>query len=256
LRHERFARLDSGFVSYERGIEAFEGTAMYVEYRAAKRTVKLPAWGFPVEAVRRRAYFTGLAWALLLDRFDPNWSQGFAEDTSRYLDKDLGERLKCLFKLPSCVLSSIERKHIGEACRRDLRQWEVAGDSLEAALRSAPGRCLAIETDPGGPLEPIGFDPMNIRRLRRCLLHTRFLELRNCAGTFSVLDNTVLTEAVGPHPLFNGIRRVEVPGLAQEPDVQIDADSVIVEMPGIMVRFREAEVEKTQHQNIIHLKRK
>jgi hypothetical protein len=79
LRETRYSGMDAAFAAYERGTELNEGLASYVEMRAAgRRGVELPAAEFAPAEVRKRAYATGLALALLLDRFTPGWPASFA----------------------------------------------------------------------------------------------------------------------------------------------------------------------------------
>ncbi len=254
LRRLRFGKMDPCFGSYERGIETLEGTARYVEFRASgRRQPEFPAGGFPVEAIRRRAYATGVAWALLLDRFCPGWCEGFAEDDSRHLDSDLEEALKRVERSIRCTFTTADSTAVREAARKDVEELRAARALLERSMMSAPGWRLVVEADPAAPLWPRGFDPMNVRRLDTGLLHTRFLRLGNDVGTFEVMGDTALTEAVGPHPIFNGIRRVTIVGLATEPEVVVQADTAQIVLPTLKASFRGATVEKTGRQITIHL---
>lgn len=246
VRRIRFARLDSAFVSYERGIEAMEGTVMYVEHRAAGRSApELPPAGFPVEAIRRRAYSTGMAWELLLDRLRPAWREGFAQDDSRYADQDLRKVLRRVPEAAGCRFSPSERKAVEEMAQADLKEWRTAREALKRHFKSAPGWRLVVEADSLAPLWPRGFDPMNIRRLDGVLLHTRFLRLGNDDGNFEVMGDSVLTEPFGPHPLFNGIRRAVVCGLVEKPNAEVDGGAVAITLESVKLRFERAVVEST-----------
>ncbi len=254
LRHLRFGRMDPSFGSYERGIETLEGTATYVEFRAAGRhEPEFPPGGFPVEAVRRRAYATGVAWALLLDRLHPGWCEGFADDNRRYLDSDLEDALQRVDRSAACAFTAADSAVARDAARKDVENLRAARALMEQRIISAPGWRLVIEADPTAPLWPQGFDPMNVRRLDAGLLHTRFLRLGNDVGTFEVMGDTVLTEGVGPHPLFNGVRRVTIVRLPAEPQVEAQADTVQIVLPTLSARFRGARVERTGWQTTIHL---
>jgi hypothetical protein len=254
LRRLRFGKMDSCFVSYERDIETLEGTARYVELCASgRRHPDLQAGGFPVEAVRRRAYATGAAWAFLLDRFHPRWCDGFADDDSRYLDSDLEEALKNMERSADCAFTVEDSLAVWDVVLRDMEKLRADRDSLESRMLSAPGWRLVVEADPSAPLWPHGFDPMNICRLGTGLLHTRFLTLGNDVGRFEVMGDTVLTEGVGRHPMFDGIRRVTMAGLVTEPEVVIKEDTAQIVLPTLKATFHGATVDKTGQQITIHL---
>ena len=76
------------------------------------------------------------------------------------------------------------------------------------------------------------------------VLHTRFLQLGNDARDVQAIDEgsadiEALTEGAGPHPLFNGVRRITVAGLSK-PEVTTSGDSVVVQAPGFTARLRHA----------------
>ncbi len=256
LRRLRFGGMDSSFVSYERGIETLEGTAAYVELRAAgRREPAFPPHGFPAESVRLRAYATGAAWALLLDRFRPEWRTGFAADDRRHLDSDLAEALARVPGAADCAFAAADSAVAADTAGRDVEELRAARMSMRQRFIAAPGWRLVVEADSASPLWPQGFDPMNVRRLDTGLLHTRFLRLGNDAGTFEVMGDTVLTEGVGPHPLFNGVKRATFVGLDTEPPVRVDVDTVKVRLPALSARFKGARVETTDQQTTIRLGR-
>ncbi|MGH9670409.1 MAG: hypothetical protein ACRD3A_09885 [Terriglobales bacterium] len=72
-RQERFSKMSPGAVAYERGTELNEGLAQYVEYKSIGKPAALQRDDFPLELIRQRGYATGQAFALLLDRFAPDW---------------------------------------------------------------------------------------------------------------------------------------------------------------------------------------
>jgi uncharacterized Zn-finger protein len=110
----------------------------------------------------------------------------------------------------------------------------------------------------GKPLWPQGFDPLNVERVDGGLLHTRFLKLGNEACTMTAIDEEgvnidALTEAVGPHPLFNGVRRVVIAGLA-EPHVTHDTSRVSIAMSGLRVECAGASIERAPRRISLTLK--
>lgn len=243
LRGERYARMDSAFAAYERGTELNEGLATYVEMRAAgRRTVALPPAEFGPSEVRRRAYATGPALALLLDRFNPGWPAEFEDNDRQALDaalaKVLGPGATCTFD--DALVAAAE-----ERARRDVSALAVERARMLAAFAEKPGWVVVVEAGRGNPLWPQGFDPLNVQRVgEERLLHTRFLRLGNDAGQLEVLNAEALTEAVGPHPLFQGVRRVELTGLPQ-PEVRELEGKVTVRAPSLTVEFRGARVARS-----------
>ncbi len=246
FRKDRFALLDAPYIAYERGIEVGEGTATYVEYKAAgRKSPELPPAGFGLEDVRSRAYITGVAWALLLDRFRPGWREGFADDSGRFPDIELASVLRGVEGSPECRLAEAL---VAEHSRR--AQAEVAGFLASISLQrklfeSASGWRLIIETDKKSPLWPKGYDPLNIRRVKDGLLHTRFLKLGNEKGCLEVMGGAVLTEGVGPHPILNGVHRLILAGLEKEPKIEVRDGRVVVDLPFFSADFHGAAVEKS-----------
>jgi len=255
LRRERFDGLEPAFRAYERGIETHEGTATYVEYKVAGREEPLfPAGGFDAEDVRSRAYVTGVAWALLLDRFDPNWRDGFDGDDNRHLDTALAE---VLLTIPGssqeCVMTTSERALAARVAREDVEQVLAQRTERRSRFESSPGWQIIVQADATSPLWPQGFDPLNVRRVDGGVLHTRFLKLGNENGVLEVMGGTALTEEVGPHPLFNGVRRVILAGLETEPQVEIEGEHVSISSPSLNADFIGAGVQRSGSQVIVRL---
>lgn len=245
-RSRRFARIDAPFSAYERGIELGEGTAAYIEHKAAGRDdPDFPVGGFAPENVRSRAYVTGVSWALLLDRFKPEWRRGFARDDDRYLDTELADALRAAKKLRA-QFGAAEQSRLAVAARADVETLRVRRGRLRTRFESAPGWQLVVETDPSTPLWPQGFDPMNVERVEGGILHTRFLKLGNETGNLEVMGDTVLTEGIGPHPLFNGVKRVILTGIEDEPDVDALGDSVSLQLPAVTATFLGAKIERQE----------
>lgn len=255
LRYERFDRMDPAFQAYERGIETHEGTATYVEYKVTGRTQPLfPAGGFDAEDVRSRAYTTGVAWALLLDRFGANWRDGFGGDDSRHLDTALAEALLTIQESSQeCVVTASERAEAARVAREDVEQVLVQRAERRSRFESSPGWQIIVQADETRPLWPQGFDPLNVRRVDRGVLHTRFLKLGNESGALEVMGDTVLTEAVGPHPLFDGVLRLILAGLETEPQVEIEGEHVRISLPSFSADFTGASVQRSGRQVIVNL---
>jgi hypothetical protein len=254
LRRERFDRTGAPFVAYERGIETLEGTAAYVEHRVAGRAAPgFPAEGFGAEDVRSRAYVTGAAWALLLDRFAPGWQDDFGSDDGILLDTSLAAALAPTASSLACAISPSERDAALEVAREDVRDVVRGRTERRAAFESSPGWTLVVEAGTSSPLWPQGFDPLNLTRVDGGVLHTRFLKLGNESGALEVMGAIVLTEEVGPHPILNGILRATLAGLPDEPTVETDGGLVTVRTSTFNAQFEGASVERTDARIVIRL---
>jgi hypothetical protein len=239
-REQRFDCLDESSVAYERGIESMEGTAAYIQYLIAGSSP--PSFldeTFSADDVRNRAYWTGVAFALLLDRFSPNWKTGFGGDSSRFLDSDLRQALEGIH---ARSLAESERAAIALRARADVRKIREQRSSRRERFLSRHGWRIVFEADNAMPLWPKGFDPLNVQRVDGGILHTRFLRVGNESGRIEVMDGQALTEGVGPHPLFNGIRRLIVTGLQAEPAIVTDGERLEISAPPCTVDLSGAEV--------------
>lgn len=248
-RTRRFALMESAFADYERRSELNEGLAAYVQLRAAGHsTVEIPAAGFPAAAVRERSYVVGPALAILLDRLRPGWQAELESSDDAVLDHMLESAAA-----PDAAASD-EPCEIEPAATADLERTATADAAAVLAQRrdrrtafdARGGWRVVVEAPPEEPLWPQGFDPLNFARVDGGVLHTRFLHLGNDQGELQAIDEKAadieaLTEAVGPHPLFNGVRRVTVAGLS-EPEVTSAEDGVTIAAPGLTARFARARV--------------
>ena len=241
----RARRADEHGCAYDRGVELKEGLAQYVQHRAlagvgdeaAAARVPLPADGFEAEDLRGRGYATGEAWALLLDRFAPGWREALESGPTRPLDELLAEALE---GVEPAGLDEATRERLNAAARTDAQDVRAARAEALRAFEQAPGWSLEVHS--AAPLFPQGFDPMNVRPVGEGrVLHTRWVLLGNQRGQVEVLDRTALTEPVGEHPLYNGVRVLRVSGLADEPRARREGDTLHVEGPGITLSLRGAE---------------
>ena len=246
LRDERYGRLDSASVAYERGTELNEGLATYTEGKAAGRSAaEMPSEAFGPAEVRRRAYATGSALAALLDRFAPGWPASFEADDRQTLDGALG---RTLGRGETCAFTAAETAAAERRAVADVATLAAERAERVAAFEDRAGWRVVVESSEA-PLWPEGFDPLNVERVGPArVLHARFLRLGNGSGSLEALDTgtadvEALTDGAGPHPLFNGVDRVEVGGLL-EPDVREDGDSVTVRASGFAAEFQGASLRR------------
>jgi hypothetical protein len=271
LRRERFARLTAGAVGYERGTELNEGLASYVEARAAGRATRsrLSADEFGAEAIRQRAYESGLSLALLLDRFAPGWQRRLEAGDKRSLDELLEAALSNSSTTNSraansrdprrdapCEFTPTERAAALSRAQTETASLVARRGGARRDFLAQPGWRLVFEAAEGAPLFPQGFDPLNVSRVGASeILHTRFLKLGNAAGSVEILSRGSLTEGAGQHPLFNGVRRLTVAGLPSEPIITTEGERVRINAQGVKGEFNGAAVSRDAQTITVRLRR-
>ena len=232
-RRERFALLPAAASAYERGAEMKEGLARYVQWLAGGTAPLFPADEFPAAAIRDRAYSSGAAMALLLDVLEPGWRSRLEEkDTARL--EDLLAAGAGTAKPENFPRSEIRREETRAAS--EVATVAAARARLRREFLESPGWKLVLE--PAEPLQPQGFDPLNVERLTATeVLHTRFVKLGNSAGAIEVLGHRCLTESAGRHPLFEGIRRATIE-LSAPPKIEESDGTIRISGDGITLAFR------------------
>jgi hypothetical protein len=247
IRGRRFARLTAGQVHYERGIELSEGIAFYVENRSLGdgASLPLPEGAFGVEEIRRRAYDTGRAMCMLLDRLAPGWKNRLEEGPAVPLDSLLTETLAVRNAVPIPIPDDVLAEELKHAAGDVEVMLEERKHEVEQFL-GAEGWTLEITAgEPDNVFGSVTFDPMNLKRVGRDeILHGRMLKLSGPSGTFEAMDCEVLTEAAGDHPMFSGIRRVVVSGLGREPVVREEDGKAVIEAPGVTASLAVTGVQR------------
>jgi len=259
-RRERFAAMDSAFVAYERLTELNEGLAAYIQLRAAGHsTVTIPDGEFLPEAVRLRAYTIGPAWAMLLDRLAPGWRASLEANDRQSLDGLLDAALNGPGAPASapCAFTAVEVGAAKRNARIDAAAVTPGWGTRQRAFDTKEGWRVVIQSAPGHPLWPQGFDPLSIDRVEGGLIHTRFLKLGNDAGQMAALDEADAdvesrTVGIGPHPIFNGISWVEVV-LPARPVVERTAGAATIRGPGFTAEFKNATVDDSGRDVLVQL---
>jgi hypothetical protein len=245
-REERFAALTPGARGYERGSEWHEGLAAYVQARAAGSAPAMPADEFPAEDVRQRFYAVGPAMGAILDRLMPGWRDTLERADTLALDALLAAA-SARADTARCALTAAERTAIADRARDDVTALRTRLDAERAELLRRPGWTVVIVAG-ATPLWPQGFDPLNVRMVGEGLvLHRRMVRLGNDAGSLDVLNVASLTEAAGAHPLFSGVRRFTVTGLASDPVAAASGGTVRLEADGLRGEFRGATLVRSDH---------
>lgn len=259
-RRERFAAMDSAFPRYERLTELNEGLAAYVQLRArGEAGVTIPAAEYAPAAIRLRVYTVGPALALLLDRLRPGWQQSLEAEDGQSLDAMLDAAVGGAGAPPSapCGFTPVEVATRKREARLDVAGVVAGWGERQRAFDARAGWRVVIQSAPGQPLWPQGFDPLNVERVEGGLVHTRFLRLGNDAGQMTAIDEAgadieARTEGVGPHPLFNGIAWVEVAGLAK-PTVERAPGRLVIRAPGFSAEFKNAAAQESGQQVLVQL---
>ncbi|MBZ5535733.1 MAG: hypothetical protein LAO31_07250 [Acidobacteriia bacterium] len=238
IRAKRFGAIPANAAAYERQVELFEGLAQYVQFRSIGKSAALTADDFPPDQgqVRQRGYATGQALGLLLERFDPAWKSKLGAEQGGSLDELLSDRLRGMTIHATCDFAAEESDAAVARARRDIA--ESAANRKRQKQEFLDARGTRIEIVAGKePLWPNAFDPWNVMILgNNEILHTRWIKLGNGSGTIEVLGHSALTEAAGTHPLFNGVHRLIVTGLA-DPKVSVSEGKVTLTASGVKATF-------------------
>ena len=257
LRRERFEVTDTAYTTYERLTELNEGLAAYVQLLAGgATTVTIPSAEFKPGRFRERIYVTGPALAFVLDRVRPRWQEALEANDGLFLDQLLETALP-RSDAPPCVLPAHEVAAIDASVRRDAEEVHRLRTARRQALDSRPGWRVVIHAAEGQPLWPQGFDPLNVEAIEGGFLHSRFLRLGNDAGSLQAIDEAgvdleAMTEGVGPHPLFNGIRRVIIAGIAK-PETRTEGTAIELWTAGFTARFTNASLTTTGTTMTVHV---
>jgi len=233
-REARFDRLPEAARKYERMSELREGLAQYVEALALGKEPELPADGYPPEDVRERVYATGQAQAVLLDRLAPGWKRRLVDAEEPVTLASLLQDAIGGLEVRRCGASPDEAARAGALARSDSAALARRDARALAGFEDAAGWRVEIEVE-GEPLQPVRFDPLNIRVLdERTVLHTRWISVANDVISAESLGHTVLTRGRPGHPLFAGLDRFRVTGL-REPEVTTSGDTIRIAGDGLTV---------------------
>jgi hypothetical protein len=255
LREARYADMTEGSIGYERGSELNEGLARYIQTRvSAEAQAVLPEGRtFAADDVRARAYAVGAGFAELLDALAPDWKTRLARGTATSLDELLRD-VPAVERAAGCAVTADERTTARERAEADIAELLERRAALRSEFMAAAGPRLVIEAADDALLWPERFDPSNVRRLSATeVLHARWLVLGNGGSRLEVLDRSALSEGVGPHPLFNGVRRLTVTGLAGEPTVREAEGALVIEAAGFEGTFHDARLERDSTTLVVRL---
>jgi hypothetical protein len=255
VREARRRLLGNEFLHGERGIEYQEGIPTYVEVRvleeAKKAAAGMPGFGaedpyslgfslapeiraahfygrllrFTSDAgsFRERAYGTGMALALVLDRLGAEWKPAvFGSD--KYLDEILAEKVPLPPDASAALLARVRTEYGFPGILRVVQEKvgairEERRLALEKFQRQE-GLRITVKAPPGLPVEIRGFDPLNIQKIDASnAIHRRILELAFGESRFQASGIPSLV-SLGDGPF--DIRGVSV--FVPRDEVEIEAD--------------------------------
>jgi len=245
LRELRFAELGDRFVAYERGNELLEGLAMNIEFTAAGKNPvdSLPESGFGPEDLRLRTYYTGQMMAALLSQCFPGWENEIETEKFKYLDQLFKDKFGEAKDI--CGFSEKEKTSALEDAEAAVENLLKKRSEMKKDFLSQEGYVVVITSDKA-PLQPAGFDPMNVISLsEKEILHHRFLRLKNSLGSVEVMGRKSLSEGCGEHPLFNGVCKLTVSGFSSKPSLSESEGKVIIKSEGFSAEFKNAKTEIT-----------
>lgn len=246
LRRRRFTALGETGALYERGTELKEGLARLVESRARATPSQpaLPRTDFSPGDVRSRSYAVGHAFGVLLDRFAPGWDAGLEHSGEKTLDGLLAQALSTEPAGRPCRFPAREAADALDRAKRSVELTRLTRAAIRDDFFGRPGWRIVVVAA-SEPLSPQGFDPLNVEMLGPGeVLHTRWVKLGNSAGSLEVLDARAVTESAGTHPLFEGVRRVTVTGVREEPEVRESATGITLKATGVTAEFGGARLER------------
>jgi hypothetical protein len=243
LRSLRFGILPVPAVAYERGGELNEGLATFIQATATGLpSDTLPEFGFAPDAVRTRSYGTGNALAVLLDRFAPGWEARLEAGSTSSLDQMLREALG---SGTTCRFSDREMQQVRRRTDQDETGLTRGREALRDSVLEAPGWRVEFTADSATPFQVQGFDPLNVEKVAPDqVVHRRFIQLQQGAASLEIMDHRSLSIAAGGHPLFSGVRRLIVTGLALRPSVSEGEHGLRVSAKGLMFEGPASLVER------------
>jgi len=256
-RKSRAARMPAAAIAYERNTECNEGLAQYVEHRALERATGVAAASrarlsddYPADGVRWRCYASGEAWALLLDRHRRNWRRRLVERDTVALDVWLAQARPVANAAPALVGAATVAR-LETAARYAVASLREARVDEGRRFMAQPGHTLVFEAATG-PWWPEKFDPLNVRLLNDgVVLHKRWLRIGNETDRIEILDCVALSEPAGAHPLFGGVRRLVIAGLAAPPALVGSDSTLVVQAAGVEATLRHAVVATAGNATVV-----
>jgi hypothetical protein len=254
LRSEKYKAMPASCIGFERGIELMEGTAFYIQDKASGNDPRknLPDKIYLPNSIRIRAYLTGSLLCNLLDRIDPDWKKKLNPNEGTYPDiiaqKALPEDMP-----PGNFDPGVEDKEKIRAAQA-VNVYLAGKLELMDAFLKKPGYKIILDCG-SRPLQPTGFDPMNMEKLSQSeVLHKRWVKLAGNQAEVEVLGMEALTEGAQGHPLFNGVKKITITGIADKPEIIRENQQIRIKNGNISLAVGQGTVETKDDTFLIHLK--
>jgi hypothetical protein len=257
IRRERFDKMNEGSIQYECGIELLEGTAHYIQFQVAGKHLHtdIKEEGYLPEDVRLRSYAIGNSLCLLLAHFSSSWKEGMKKGEQTILHELLQNKLIAMEEEPY-EFSEQEEESILKKVQVEVGELISEKKRIKNEFLSQPGWRIIVSTE-SEPLWPKGFDPLNLKLISdSAILHKRWLKLCNNQGCIEIMNHESITEPIGDHPLFQGVKKVTVAGLDKEPAIEKVDNKLSLKMEGISLQFEDAEMQRNGDSLIITLLKK
>ncbi|MCB2200583.1 hypothetical protein KQI63_14355 [bacterium] len=266
LRNARYDLLPIPAQRYECAVELVEGTAYYVESKArsfADQPIKpddrVNPDGYELAGIRQRSYHSGIAFALLLDDFLPDWKDKIAVP-DEFLEVEwtplsvlLGSS-DLLQHAEPMTIDDAKRDRVQAQAEEEAAQYVLDRQAEFDSFANRSGWAIELETDPSAPLFIRGFDPMNVSRLGEGrVLNKRYLALGNEQAELQVMNQQVLTKTENGVPLFSGVQQILITGLNEEPAVEQMQGITRYTFDGGQLVVRNAAVTKEGNKLLIRL---
>ncbi len=255
LRDRRFNLMNEETRNYDRGMELLEGTARYVQFKSLNKLEEncFEEMEFLPTDARRPSYSVGCAFAVLLDRFMPDWKDEFTTENRPFLDDMLKTAIHNL-DYDSKSLGKKELKILRKSAKKEVAAVVKDRENMLDEFLDKPGWTFILEPGKDNPLWPNGFDPMNVVCIDEVqTLHNRFVKLGNSFASIETMDHQALTFASAEHPIFTGISKVVVTGLENKPVIIEDGDLRIVETEKMKAVFKEPTIITQEQYQIVRI---
>ena len=255
-RTERYKLMDNSHAQYERDQEINEGLAQYVEDKSIGNSPlkRIPETLWVPEKVRNRAYTTGQILAHFLDIHLPEWKEMLNEGVSAPLDILLLVALKTQ-NLKAESISEKEKLEFEELAEHHIDTYKASLKEKKNDFKTMPGWRVKVEILKGANLlAPSGFDPLNVLNLGDGeIYHSRMLNLRSSQGSVRMLNLKAVSYGPNRHPLFHGVRHVEIAGIQNKPEIKQNGTDLEIHSEGLDLQFSNALFE-IMEDNLVYVR--
>jgi hypothetical protein len=171
-----------------------------------------------------------------------DWKQGLESGQTRFLHVLLQESLASAETEPT-RFEEAEIEELTARAEQAVAELKRNREKAVAEFFERPGWRIIIEAQEDSLLQPRGFDPMNILKVTdKEILHLRMLALSCSSGNLQTMGLPALTLAKGPHPFFSGIKRVEIAGFTEIPEINERDGKLTIDSDRLKMVFTNASI--------------